>query len=777
MKASSNRINTLTTLYYSRVDFAFITTFSEAMKAAFIVGLITHLGGSEFWINLSVAISSIIGILQVPGTFIARTLPSYKPFVLYTQAAWRLLHIPLIFLPFLPVPTYGKLSLLVFFLAIASAGYQISMPVLNEWLSQIVPPSSRGWFFSKRNSVAAGVSACVGLLGGLLIDYFKSIGQTSLGYSVLFTILILAASLSLLNYRKMSDHPRERIEKFYFRDMLNAFTLPVHDYRLRQFLYFSMAFTSGLYFTGNLYTAYGLKLLHMPISFFQITGMAQGLGYILSAKMWGFLADKYGNKPTLVIISIGSFFTPLGWFFCYPDNLVHNLSVLITTHLLSGLFWCGAITCQLNLLFAVSNKDRLSEAITVGMFIQALVTGLAPFTAGILIVQLMEHLDVTTSYYIIFAIGMSFRLLAAYLVTRVDEEGSIPIKETLKQLKSLSPKGYKAFRDLAKSSDVKTREKAIASVGLSQLTLVTDVVIKALKDPAPRVRRQAAVTLGRLNQPDGTNALIDILLNYPDLVENETVEALGTFGNKTAVDSLIAYLENPKTSLRRSAAKALGRIGDHRAVPYLLNITQESSDPDLKRSVLQSLRILEASEGLPLVTESLHDEATSVRIAAAEAVSELELYEAAPMLREALINHIDESSSEICYALGCVGKIDDIPLMLIVAKNTSNPVSRRRCILGIAKLLKCESIFYSFLLLEGMDKDSTILDLFGNKIKTSKRLKQSLDAYYDGNETEALDLVSQYAKDEIISNLADNPIEDTYLLAISYLSNKWHKKK
>ncbi len=776
MAEKTNKIDHLKTLHYSKIDFAFITAFADSMKATFIVGLITYIGGSEFWINLCLAIPSIMGLLQVPGTFIARTLPSYKPFVLWSQSAWRLLHIPLIFIPFLPVSINVKLFLLLFFLSIASVGYQISMPVINEWLSQIVPSNSRGWFFSKRNSIAAGTTALVGFLGGLWIDYFREKGNEALGYSLLFSFLIGAACLSLLNYRQMRDMPRKSVQKFDIKDMHRGFLLPFQEKRLRDFLFFSMVFTAGLYFNGNLYTSYGLKILNMPISFFQITGMAQGLGYVLSAKMWGYLADKYGNKPSLTIVSFGSFFTPAVWIICIPNELTYNLSWLICSHILSGVFWSGAATCHLNLLFAVSPKEKLSETITVGMFTQALIMGISPLIAGSMIVNLLHYFDVTTSYYIIFITGMAFRLLAIILLNRVDEVGSSSLKDTLKQLKSMSPQGYMAFRELAKSSDSKTREKAIANVGWSHLTLVTDEIIKALQDPAPRVRRQAAVTLGKLDQVEASKAIVNILENFPNLVEEETIEALGRSTSKVGVDTLIKYLENPRSTLRRAAARALGRIGDKKAIPVLIEITQNTPDSDLKRAVLQSLRILEAKEAIPLVVESLADQDPTIKIAAAEAVSELKILGVSNILRESLVNENDEASSELCYALGCVGNQEDIPLMLQTASLSSTSVARRRCLLGVAKLIGCESKFYSFLLIDGMNRDNTILELFREKIKKSKWIKQSLDSYFDGEEEVAMKELSQYAKDDIVNLFHEKYVEDIYILSACYLSLRWKNR-
>ena len=66
----------------------------------------------------------------------------------------------------------------------------------------------------------------------------------------------------------------------------------------------------------------------------------------------------------------------------------------------------------------------------------------------------------------------------------------------------------------------------------------------------------------------------------------------------------------------------------------------------------------------------------------------------------------DEAASEVAYALGAVGTVDDISLILQTAEKCVSIITRRRCLLGLARLLGVESEVYRLLLLDGMSRDS-----------------------------------------------------------------------
>jgi len=370
------------------------------------------------------------------------------------------------------------------------------------------------------------------------------------------------------------------------------------------------------------------------------------------------------------------------------------------------------------------------------------------------------------AYKIVFGVTMGLRLVAIGFLVPVVEQGSTSIRATLKHLSKVSPRGYKALKQLSQSADVATRASAIASVGQQNFGIAVDEILKSLHDPSPRIRRQAASALAKMDDPRATEALIHQITDHPALVEEETIEALGDLGSPEAIPHLERYLDSMRSQLRRAAAHALAKIGDPRAIEPLVRASQKPNDPDLRYACLQALRTLEACEAEPVITDALFDPHPSVRIAAAEAIAELDLRGAGPVLRESLTWYDDEAASEVAYALGAVGEVDDLPLILETAQKCVSIITRRRCLLGAARMLGVETDVYRLFLQEGMSRDAGLLDLLKAHIRSHRALRNALDRYSSGDEATALHLLAEWRRRPELVTMAQHPVEESFLVAV-----------
>ncbi len=94
-------------------------------------------------------------------------------------------------------------------------------------------------------------------------------------------------------------------------------------------------------------------------------------------------------------------------------------------------------------------------------------------------------------------------------------------------------------------------------------------LIHLLADSEPRVRRRAALAVGRVGLPAGVPPLVE-LLNDPDVeVRQMAAFAIGLIGNRTGVAPLTTALSDPSPLIQGSAAEALGLIGDSGAADAL----------------------------------------------------------------------------------------------------------------------------------------------------------------------------------------------------------------
>ncbi|MDE3153931.1 MAG: HEAT repeat domain-containing protein, partial [Acidobacteriota bacterium] len=87
-------------------------------------------------------------------------------------------------------------------------------------------------------------------------------------------------------------------------------------------------------------------------------------------------------------------------------------------------------------------------------------------------------------------------------------------------------------------------------------------LLKLLADPEARVRRRAALAVGRVGLPAGVEPLVALLRDAEPEVRQMAAFALGLIGDRRAVAPLEAALKDPSRLVQSSAEQALGLIGD-----------------------------------------------------------------------------------------------------------------------------------------------------------------------------------------------------------------------
>jgi HEAT repeat protein/cyclophilin family peptidyl-prolyl cis-trans isomerase len=94
-------------------------------------------------------------------------------------------------------------------------------------------------------------------------------------------------------------------------------------------------------------------------------------------------------------------------------------------------------------------------------------------------------------------------------------------------------------------------------------------LIRLLSDPEARVRRRAALAVGRVGLADGVDPLIGLLADPEPEVRQMAAFALGLIGDRRAEDALVKALADSSPLMQGSAAEALGLIGDAHAAPAI----------------------------------------------------------------------------------------------------------------------------------------------------------------------------------------------------------------
>lgn len=763
----------------ANLDGAFATAFGTLVGGAFIIGFVKLCGGGDLWVGVVSALGSLLGIVQIPGAILGRRFKTYKGYVWPGGLAWRLLYLTLIPLPLLAWAGQAKLAFLVGMITIASTVVLMVNPIYNDWLAELIPSQSRGSFFSNRNAITTSVGAVIGIVGGVLLDFMKAHGWERAGYASVFALGSAMGLVSFWFFWQMKDMVRENPVRSSLGQGLRAIATPFRDRNYRPVLVFLVVAIFAQGFPGALFAAYALETLKLPFSVIQLTGACQALGTVLSAGFWGFAVDKYGNRPLLVLACLLLALNPIPWILCRPHALAFDTTLLLTTHVLMGIFWGGINLCQFNIMLSTAPAEDRANYLGAGMAVGALIGGIAPLAGASVMAWLREYQGhAQIAYQTVFGVDIGLRLVATLFLFKVREEGSTRLASAFRQLTSATPTKVRALRKLTRSGDAEQREEALESLSQSSFDMASTEMIRALGDPLPKVRRQAALALARLRDPASleaaAKALSDQLQLHPELVEEETIEALGTLGEPETAGPLIPLLQSPRTLIRRAAARALGRLGNREAVPALMGAALDG-DADIRRSALQALRALEAREAAGVIAAGLMDERASVRVAAAEAVADLELRELRDRLRRAVEVYDSEGASSMAYALGVVGQPADLELILHIAETRQRVVTRRQALLGAARLLGVEEASYHLILLDGMARDQEVADMLRPLTRQNKRIQVALNLFSSGQENDALHAVAKIRPE--LEPFGSHPVDEAFLVVAAALVKLVPKRK
>ena len=179
----------------------------------------------------------------------------------------------------------------------------------------------------------------------------------------------------------------------------------------------------------------------------------------------------------------------------------------------------------------------------------------------------------------------------------------------------------KALNQAATNTSAAVRASCARAIGVQkQLTELSPVLIRLLKDDSPVVRCEAALAVSELGiKQKSVIPVLTSLLNDEDIkVRYNAILCLGMYGPdaSTAVPDLTKSLGNDDTGLRQRAAWCLGKIGTEAkpALPELIKALSNGS-PSVKQSSAQAIGHLglEATDALPALTKSLKSSTPEVR--------------------------------------------------------------------------------------------------------------------------------------------------------------------
>ncbi len=754
------RLDALRGLRVSIWEAVWSTVWATLTGGAFQTGFALMLGASPVALGVMSGLPAAVGLLQIPGSLYVEKRGERKGFVAGAAVAGRLLWLPILFLPFL-LPRPFSLWAFLLVLTVSSALLTVTVPAWTSWMSDLVPPQSRGRYFGQRNMLAGVVTMLAPLPAGAFLDQAVKYNRFDprIAFAVLFGLASVAAVGAWTMIRRQPEPPMERHNNGDAPvNPLRSLSVPLADSGFRRFLVFSATLVVGQSLAGQFFMAWQLDRngLNLPYLTVQILGaVAAGAG-LLATPVWGYLLDKYGSRPVLMISCAGVIAAPLIWVFTTPGALFLNLALIVLLNLFSGVFWGGVGMAQFNLLLGVTPDPR-SRGTYVAMFsaVTGIVGGAAPVAGGALMAlfapvhaQWGPYLTLN-NYKILFLITAVIRVVCLLLVSRVRESEGRAVVGTRDVLERLTVTArpvtsFFELRRLSRPTGENERRGAIAHLSELRSPLAVEELIAALDDVSGPVRQGAVRALGEIGDHRATLPLAAKLFDPAADIGEAVAHALGFLGDKTALPALMQAANGPDAGVCVAALKALGRLGDPAALPAL----EQALDPahptacetacaslaliapllnrdDVRRVVGESL--------LPLLAAPHAGVARGVRLAAARALLSLARPAADEEMRAGVASRLAREddravSAQIALALAAIGcEAQSEPdalahdLLSVLDRTGDNGLAYKQALQAVASVGLSDDAFYPYLGLSEAARDEAANKLIEEMARKAAR--------------------------------------------------------
>lgn len=722
--APLSRLDVLRGLKFSVWDGAFATIWITLTSGAFITGFALWLGADSVAIGLLTAVPTLAALIQLLSSYTTEALPQRRPFIVLYSLAGRLLWLPILLLPFFFSHSVSLTIFLVLF-AGSSVLTSIPMPAWSSWMSDLVPVGYRGRYFGYRNMVAGITGMVISLPAAWLLDVaVETVGWQKVGFALLFGTAVIGGIISGVMVWLQPEPPRIRSEeasRARHGGLRSYFAAPFADVKFRRLLMFNVVFGIGQNLAAPFFTVYALKVLNLNYLWMQVLAAVLGISALISMPFWGYLADKFGNKPLLAIGTWGVLTLPISWIFTVRGNNAVMAAWLLEINIGSGVFWAVVGLAQFNLLIGCCSSENTSVYVATMSAVTGLLAGVAPLVGGYLM-HLMAglHLDIhgidIGNYQVLFLLTTLIRLFSLPLLKGVQDVGSQSASDVLKQLGQARPRNWGHIRKLQKPAVQTERLRAAEALTESPTALALGELVNALHDPSLEVREQAARALGNIGNPLAVEPLLDAAADEASSITTEAAMALGALGDKRAVPPLVALMTSESRALRRAELQAivsaLGWLGGEESVGALIKQLSQPNDIGMQEDIVDALGRTGSVDAVQVLIDLLsasHANRT-ICVACVRALGKI----GSPAARDTLESVLNTAASDQVMAAAAatsLARIDDrgsIPLLVTALNRAIAPISRRQIAHSLGILVNHGAAAYRLISAADMDRDTMV---------------------------------------------------------------------
>ncbi len=336
-------------------------------------------------------------------------------------------------------------------------------------------------------------------------------------------------------------------------------------------------------------------------------------GTLVTSVLWGWVADRYGSKPVMLLGIALRMLIPLALIFI-PRNSALSLYAAIVISLLQGVADMGWGIGSTRILYvSVVPPEKKADYMALYFAWIGVLGGISQLAGG----RILDFtanlsgswgpltLDPYTPLFLSGTVLMLLSLPLARLMKADNEYG-------LGQFAGIFLRGnpFLAMGSLIRYQSARSEQDVVISterLAEAKSLLTVDELLDALHDPRFQVRVEAVISIARMpSEPRLIEALGEILHGTELALSTMAAWALGRIGNDDAIHTLQAALDSPYHSIRAHSARALGKLKADALVPMLHSRLQTETDTGLQMAYASALGNLQAKAAVDDLLQLLY---------------------------------------------------------------------------------------------------------------------------------------------------------------------------
>lgn len=396
----------------------------RGFTSVYLVAFALTLGASNTIVGLLGAIPWLAHmIMQIPGAELCQKYLRKHLHVLFGTLS-KLFWLPILASPFL---FDHPLLMVVIFYVFMTLLEGTSLPAILSLIADSVDEHDRGTFSGNRIKLLGLFGVISMSLGGLWLQQFPK--ESPVGFAIMFAFGTAIGMLSALVVKKIDEKPYQDHRHHQVKEF---FTLTG---QLKHFVIFTIMFNFARMLASPLFAVFFLENLEMSYEFFGIASAIAVLSRVLISGRIGVLCDKFGDKPVVLLATVGVAIHPILYLFVQPG--MHWAIILL--QLYSGFAWAALEVSHFNLLMGVTDPKRRAMQIAEYNLYTDIPMVIAPILGGWLSDNVVI---VLAGIPLVFVISAVLRALSAAFLFKLEEprvSGNHSAIEVLKEAFSFHP--------------------------------------------------------------------------------------------------------------------------------------------------------------------------------------------------------------------------------------------------------------------------------------------------------------------------------------------------